>query len=335
MRSATKASPPLESQWAILAALRFFLSASVVFGHFSLYVRTDHTRIFGDGYLNPGSAVFGFFILSGFSIAASVARETDGFYARRVVRIWPLYLSAIVFGLVVSALLVPHGAVLPLGLSLPREGVLQTVASLLMLQTIVTYAIPTVAPIWSLSAEWWHYMISPILKRLSNALLAVWVIASFIAYLMIQPSPGHGIDALPHGLAIVVSSWMWVTGFLYYRLRGTPIGFVVLALPSTFALTLGHFTGAPLFISIFVLVVSSEIRLPAPLIQKFNFLGDYSYPLYLFHWPAFIAALALGSNRSATTLGAAFLVSLIALYAIDFPARRQFRKRRTAQTVAV
>jgi peptidoglycan/LPS O-acetylase OafA/YrhL len=327
-------APPSKDQWAILAGLRFFLAVLVVLGHFSLFIRLDTHHIIGDGYFNPGSAVFGFFILSGFSIASSVTRETQGFYRRRFLRIWPLYLGCIAFGLAVAHFFAPHGYTWPLGGSVPRASIFEIIMSVLMLQTFFSYPIAIVGPIWSLSAEWWHYMIAPVIRRLSDAILLIWIVLSFIAFLTILPPPHRGIDALPHGQVFLTSSWLWITGFLYYRLRGTPLAFIVLALPSTFAATLGHFTGAPLFISIFVLVASTEIKVSKNFIKPLNFLGDYSYALYLYHYPAFIAALAIGLNRSIAQLGAAFAVSLIALYIVDYPCRAVFKRRRRAPLVA-
>ncbi|MFL9947265.1 acyltransferase [Paraburkholderia agricolaris] len=311
------------SQWAILAALRFFLAAVVALGHFALFVRHDPTHIFGDAYLNPGSAVFGFFILSGFSIAASVDRESKGFFRRRFLRIWPLYLATIVFGLCVE-LLIPNGFPLPFGGTVPTASGLSIVASLLMLQTIISGPIPIVGQIWSLSPEWWHYMIAPWLKKVSDKLLMIWVMLSLTAFLTINPPIGHGIDVLSHGLPFLNLSWLWITGFLYYRLKGTAAGFAILAFPSVFALTLGHFTGAPLFISIFVVVMSAEVRISPKLIKVCNFLGDLSFPLYLFHFPAMVLALRLGSNRSAITLAAMLAASVAALYLVDYPSRKLF-----------
>jgi peptidoglycan/LPS O-acetylase OafA/YrhL len=316
------------SQWAILAALRFFLAATVALGHFALFVRNDPTRMFGDGYLNPGSAVFGFFILSGFSIAASVEREMSGFFRRRFVRIWPLYLATIAFGLAVQ-LLAPGGFTLPLGSHVPPASGMMIFASVLMLQTVIAGPVPFVGQIWSLSPEWWHYMIAPLLKNFGNWLLGIWIVISLIAFLTINPPPGAGVDVLRHGLPFLNLSWLWITGFVYYRLRGTPLSFLVLAAPSVFAATVGHFTGAPLFISIFVLVMSSEFKLSPRLIKAGNFLGDLSFPLYLFHFPAMILALRLGSDRSIITLGSMLVVSLAALYLVDYPSRKLFARKGT------
>jgi peptidoglycan/LPS O-acetylase OafA/YrhL len=321
---------PSSDQWAILSGLRFFLAVTVVLGHFSLFIRLDPHGIVGDGYFNPGSAVFGFFILSGFSIAASLGRDSEGFYKRRFQRIMPLYCGCIAFGLIVAHFLAPQGYTWPRGIYVPHASAYTIIVSLLMLQTFFGNPIAIVGPIWSLSAEWWHYMIAPALERLSNAALAIWIAVSFIAFLTILPPPGHGIDFLQHGRVFLTSSWLWITGFLYYRMRGTPPGFLVLAVPSTFALSLGHFTGAPLFISIFVLIASAGIRIPERLRRPLNFLGDYSYALYLFHIPTFVAALVLGLNRSILQLGAAFGVSLAALYLIDYPSRTLSRRRRRA-----
>jgi peptidoglycan/LPS O-acetylase OafA/YrhL len=314
------------SRWAILATLRFFLASSVALGHFALFVHPDPTGLLGDGYLNPGSAVFGFFILSGFSIAASVEREMSGFYRRRIVRIWPLYLATIAFGLALQ-ILAPNGFTLPLGLHVPPATGMTTLASLLMLQTVVAGPVPFVGQIWSLSPEWWHYMLAPLLKNVGNGVLAAWIALSLIAFLTINPPPGRGINVLTHGLPFLNLSWLWITGFLYYRIEGTAAGFFVLAAPSVFSLTVGHFTGATLFISIFVLLLSSEFRLSPRMVKVGNFLGDLSFPLYLFHAPAMILALRLGSKWSFVTLSTMFLVPLAALYLVDYPSRKLFARK--------
>jgi peptidoglycan/LPS O-acetylase OafA/YrhL len=331
-----------ESHWAILAALRFFLAVVVVAGHFSLYVRFDTRHLVGAGYLNPLSAVYGFFILSGYSIAASLDRSMSGFMSRRFVRIWPLYLASIVFGLAVY-LLIPDGFNWPLGNASisGNPGSLSIIASLLMLQTVIAGPIATVGPTWSLSAEWWHYMISPVLRKISTPVLLVAMLASFILFVRVNP-PGPGVagmDQLTHGKGILALSWVWMTGFVYYRYRRTPLGILLLIGPSLFALTIEHSTGVPFFITAFVLVAAEEFSVSAKLQRFFNFLGDWSYPLYLFHMACFIAVLHLGSNRSIITLSSAFIVSLLALYLVDYPSRtlfkRKAKRKATARPVAL
>lgn len=320
-----------DSHWAVLGVLRFFLAACVALGHFSLFVRHDPTHVFGNGILNPGSAVFGFMILSGYSIAASLTRDTKGFYLRRFVRIWPLYIATLAIGIGLAFAL-PNGFRLPSGDTIPPTQTISIVTSLLMLQTVIGAPLPMVGQIWSLCPEWWHYMIAPLLKKISSTWLVIWVALSFVAFMEIAPPPGHGIEGMSHGLTILVLSWQWVTGFVYFRLKQTPFGFTMLVLPSAVAAALGHFIGVPHFIAIFVLVLSEQVNLSKKVVECCDFLGDFSFPLYLFHIPAMVIALALGSNRTVTTLGAMFLLSLAALLAIDYPGRRLFR-RKTRQAI--
>jgi peptidoglycan/LPS O-acetylase OafA/YrhL len=325
-------NPTSSTQWAILAALRFFLATVVVLGHFSILVRSDHSGIVGLGYLHALSAVFGFFIISGFSIAASLDRENTGFYRRRVARVWPLYLSAIAFALVLRTFVLPGGFTWPQGGVTPHPSALPLIASLLMLQTIIAHPIPFLGPIWSLAGEWWHYMIAPVLKRLNTAALLAWIAISFIFFLRLHaPGPGVGcMDGFTHGEAVLGLSWVWVSGFLYYRFRGTSSGFVLLMVPSLFALTIEHSPGVPMFIAILVLILSEGHVFPKKSIAFLNFLGDWSYPIYLFHIPALILAIAIGVNRSIAQLGVAFLVPLLALYVIDYPSRSLFRRKAPA-----
>ncbi|NPT62596.1 acyltransferase family protein [Paraburkholderia elongata] len=325
-----------ESHWAVLAALRFFLAVVVVAGHFSLYVRLDTLHIFGAGYLNPLGAVYGFFILSGYSIAASIERSTVGFIRRRFVRIWPLYLAAIAFGMV-ACLLIPNGFEWPLKTAFTpgSASALSVIASLLMLQTVIAGPIPIVGQIWSLSAEWWHYMISPRLRKAPSWVLLVLIAASFVSYInAFPPGPGvAGMGDLSYGKGIIGLSWIWLTGFVYYRHRGTPFALILLIAPSLFAMTINHSTGIPIFITAFVLIAANEFSISERVQKALIFLGDWSYSLYLFHIAGFIVMLHFGSSRSIITLGGAFAVSLAALLLVDYPCRRLFRRKAAPTTV--
>lgn len=312
-----------ESAWAVLALLRFFLAMVVVLGHCSSFVggRQDWTYI--GLWLNQGSAVFGFFVLSGYSIAASLEGRPSGFYRRRFVRIWPLYLSCIAFGLLIS-LRIRHGLEWPMGAYLPPISVTSVLASLLMLQGIMASSIPIVGQIWSLSPEWWHYMVAPLLRKLSTVTLFALLAASFLMFMAIPTPQGGGAERFSHGLALVTLSWLWVTGFIYRRFDRQPVGIALLIIPSVFALFFGHFTGLPLFVSIFTLLLSGEFKVPNILLRIYNFLGDVSFPLYLFHIPVMVLLVSLGVRATTPLVVASLLVSCGALYAIDYPSRAYF-----------
>jgi peptidoglycan/LPS O-acetylase OafA/YrhL len=206
------------------------------------------------------------------------------------------------------------------------------IASVLMLQTIIAHPIPLLGPIWSLAGEWWHYMIAPVLKRLNAAALLAWITLSFIYFLRLHP-PGPGVgcmDGFTHGEAVIGLSWVWVSGFLYYRYRGTAYGFALLIGPPLFAMTIDHSPGVPMFIAILVLILSEGHIFPKKCIALLNFLGDWSYPIYLFHIPAIILALTIGANRSVEQVGFAFAVSLLALLMVDYPIRKITRRKAPA-----
>jgi peptidoglycan/LPS O-acetylase OafA/YrhL len=319
-----KDATPTDSHWAILATLRFFLAVVVVLGHFSLYIRSDPFGIVGGGYLNPLSAVYGFFILSGYSIAASLDKGATGFVRRRFIRIWPLYLAAIAFALAVY-LLIPSGFVWPLHeVESGKPAMLSIIASLLMLQTVIASPIGIAGQLWSLAPEWWHYMVSPLLTKISARFLLVPILASFVLFLFATP-PGPGVP-FPQGQVVLTLSWLWVVGFVYYRFRGTPRGILLLIAPAIFALTIGHDVGVPYFIAAFVLIAADEFSIPQSVRKICNLLGDWSYSLYLFHFACFVVMLHFGSNRSIITLSGAFVISFLALYAVDYPSRKIFRR---------
>jgi peptidoglycan/LPS O-acetylase OafA/YrhL len=319
--------------WSILSLLRFFLSAVVVLGHCSYFVGGHSDWTYIGLWLNQGSAVFGFFIVSGLSIGASVGRDPARYLRRRVLRIWPLYLSCIAFGLLVSTRF-PNGITWPRGTQMEAPSAQSIIVSLLMLQTILGPPVPIVGQIWSLCPEWWHYMAAPLLKNLSTELLLTCLLGSFAAFMLIPTPHGHGPEAFDRGLGILALSWLWVTGFLYYRLGPTSAGITILFLPSIFACCCGHFTGLPLFISIIAVVFCSRANLPSAAQDILNFLGDLSFPVYLFHMPVMAACLSFGLGQTLPMVVAVLLVSVLALYTIDYPIRHRVWKRSIAVRAA-
>ena len=313
-----------KSFWAVLAGHRLLLATVVVLGHCSSLVAgaSDWTAI--GRWLNQGSAVFGFFIISGYSIAASLENNLVGFYRRRVLRIWPLYLGCLVFGLFVS-LRIPHGFNWPAGTALPPASPLSIIASFLMLQTLVASAIPIVGQIWSLSPEWWHYMVAPILRRAPTLVLLVLLGASFTAFILVPAPSGSGAEQMKYGLSLLTLSWLWMTGFVYRRFDGQLVGLGILVIPSLCALYFGHFTGAPLFATILVMLLNGKVDVSKRWRDLLLLLGDLSFPLYLFHIPTMVLLLTFGLHGSAWMVGGSFLASAAALFLIDYPCRRYFR----------
>ncbi|MDE1011978.1 MAG: acyltransferase [Paraburkholderia fungorum] len=326
----TKENKVSQDQWAILALTRFVLSMLVVIGHISVLVH-PYPYLFGVGYLHAGSAVFGFFIISGFSIAASLDSNRPGFYKRRFVRIWPLYATAIAVGLFVEYHFlgnqkftwpethVDFAAPMPIDIW----------ATVLMLQNVIGLPLLTIGPIWSLAPEWWHYMVAPIFKRMGTPFLLGWAAISFVAFFAIRPPQGHGAEMLYNGTGILALSWFWMAGFIYYRFRNTTPGLALLLAPAALAMPAGLFVGAPFVFTALILAFSAPMNIGERAKRAFNFLGDVSYPLYLLHMPVLVVATVMGSRHASIMVSGAIALSVASLYLIDYPARKIFSGKRS------
>jgi peptidoglycan/LPS O-acetylase OafA/YrhL len=78
----------------------------------------------------------------------------------------------------------------------------------------------------------------------------------------------------------------------------------------------------PLLCTLIVLILSSEVTLSQRVARIADWLGDLSFPLYLFHIPAFVLMLTLGVKNTWLVLSGPVLIATVALYLIDYPSRR-------------
>ncbi|WP_321867768.1 acyltransferase family protein [Paraburkholderia tropica] len=316
------------SQWAILGALRFMLALIVVVGHFLYFIGPDTHHLFDASPDHARSAVWGFFVLSGFSIAASLEKGVRGFFRRRVIRIYPVYLAAIFAGLILYLL-----KVVPAEFTLPIRGEFHAptfglvVASIFMLQTIYG-VVQIVWPSWSLSIEWWHYMAAPLLRRLHIAALVLLAATSWWFYLRFAVGDvSTAINSMQFGWRAIATSWFWLTGFIFYRMKRGRLRVAFLLVPTIVTVTLDGYIGVPMLVTLFVLLISEDVLLGGRLVAIFNWLGDLSYPMYLFHGMTLIVMTMTGYPGEIRTLSAVFVVSILVLYAVDYPGRT-FLKRR-------
>ena len=208
------------------------------------------------------------------------------------------------------------------------------VASFLMLQAVIAPGLPIVGQIWSLSAEWWHYVVAPWLTKLRAWWLLLFIAASFVCFMKISPPPGGGAEGFLYGLSFVTLSWLWVSGFLYQRWKRAPIGWLLLAVPSIYAWHRGQFTGVPLFVTIGVMILCSEIRLPARAREICNFLGEVSFPLYLFHTIVLILFASYGVSNTVVMVLSALAASVAMLYLVDYPCQKYGRRHLAASRSA-
>jgi peptidoglycan/LPS O-acetylase OafA/YrhL len=310
-------SPPSDSRWQILAGLRFLLAMVVVAGHLNWFAPHSQPWMFLES-LGGTSAVLGFLIISGYSIAHSLQRRPAGFFRRRLLRIYPLYVAAVLLALVpfysgASAFRVP-------GNTFARPQVWVVFGNLLMLQNIVCEPIDSNILVWTLGIEVICYSLAPVFHRAPLPLLLVLIAISAGAYAA-YPHMGFGHYAtVRFGVPLLVFAWAWIAGFVLQRLdNSVPVGIAITGL--CIALTLINrlyntpnsvycIVGAAL-----IVLFAQRIRLPRSVGTVMNYLGDLSYPMYLFHLPSFLLAYGImnitsgfGLIMTAFAISAAFLL---------------------------
>lgn len=306
------------SRWTVLAGTRFVLATVVLVGHLAAFDRTGHSWLQVGPWLNQGSAVYGFLIISGYSIAASLERSSEGFYARRFWRIFPTYGASLLLA-VVAGLFIAAGGVIVGSHAFHRPTVGEFVIALLMLQSFVGPTISTDGQLWTIAVEWWNYMLAPVFRRCSAALLAALIACSLFLYIRLRPPSDPSV--MSHGYLFLVLSWLWIAGFLYHRWRRTPLGYAALFIPLTIAMG-ESWIGRAALLGVFAVALCEEVTVPRFLTAPLAWLGELSYPLYAMHVPVIVVCLILHVYSPLFLLVAVLIVSIATLHVIDLPLRR-------------
>jgi peptidoglycan/LPS O-acetylase OafA/YrhL len=273
--------------------------------------RTGWTQI---GALFDGqAAVYGFLFISGYSIAHSL-RHPKGFYLRRVRRIMPLYLAGLTLGLCVAA--AAGGSVtMPDGEIITTPHLWPFVGNALLLQGWICGPLICDGPLWTLSLEAFYYAIAPLLSRANPWTLCLLVWISAAAAFRCKQS----IWNMRWGYTELVMAWTWLLGFHWYRQRkGTT--FVLVLVMGCFFGRFGAFdlSDVTIVFSAAVLMAAPTIPVPLPLRTPLLYLGELSYPLYIFHWPTIVGLFALRGVLDPVAWAAGSIgVSMLGYHLID------------------
>jgi peptidoglycan/LPS O-acetylase OafA/YrhL len=298
---------PSPHPWALLGGVRFVLALIVATQHFGWFVRPAgmHADV---GAL---AAVVGFLIVSGYSIAASYAHEPSGFYWRRFIRIYPLYLAA----LLLTALVVPSSAP---GRTFPAPSPADWAANTFMLQGFTALPIDANPVVWSLSLEVFCYVLAPWLLRAETWVL--WLIVGVSAAgSALAPLWGVYYTGMRDGLAWALLLWAWLLGVLIWRSpRAGRVAAVLAAALMLSHVLLWHTPPfSPLIAAAVALLVARPPRVP----PWCAWLGDVSYPFYLFHVPAALLTMEWGLWASILTALCAGVIGAV----LDVRVRRMVR----------
>ncbi|HEY0212322.1 MAG TPA: acyltransferase [Paenirhodobacter sp.] len=279
-------------------------------GYAALIVLFYHLRhFFGDrlpvanGYL----AVDLFFMMSGFVLALSYEdrlRSGDlglcAFARRRVLRLYPVYLTGLGVGLAVTVGIAAMdgglASVWVLGPPLISGAVI--VPELLLRG--VDGPFPLNPPSWSLFFEFWGNLVyAGVAMRLGNRGLAVTVLGALVIYAIASQITGTvelGVS-YAHFVPGVARFWFgFGVGVLIWRCRdrlpqlGRMRVWVLLA-----ALAFGALPDSDVLRFIWIAVVlplgvvaALDMRPGARVTALCGHLGRLSYPLYLLHWPVMV-----------------------------------------------
>lgn len=189
-----------------------------------------------------------------------------------------------------------------------------------MLQGVIAQPLTNNNVVWSLSLEWWCYMLAPLLvvwQRRLTLILLVLTLLSF-AWLFCQGFFGH-FFRVQGGLNLLFLGWAWVLGFWAYarRMRASTAVAMICIADLVTELNRDNLTGyyhITILLAILAVIFGDQIKLPSG-IQKIGLLmGQASYPLYLLHIP--LLAIFYPCGLGSYTLCALILIVSLGVHLV-------------------
>lgn len=254
-------------------------------------------------------AVSGVWLFSNLrSVRRTLLRETPGrLLCEKVSPDYPLYIVAVVFAQSL-VLLVGSQAVLA-NWEIPATGWKTAVANMLMLQGFAATSVTYNLPLWSLSLEAFYYLLTPLLFRVHSSVILCSVACSMVLFCFPQNFL-LGYGALKY-------AWPWLAGFLLAKNKSKTWTACLCALGCVLIYFSQNQTwGCVTFAATAAAVLTaSHVHLPRPVQTAFNYLGEISYPFYLFHAPLLILCYMKLGVRDASVF---FILILLSTAALDW-----------------
>lgn len=332
-KKSTIDTKPDRSSWAILGALRFFLALVVACNHYYFiapFGKLLPTGIYIFRLFGGWTAVISFFLVSGFSIAASCDRSIEGFYSRRFKRLAPVYFTCLIYSMLPWIFM--NGTLRAF------DGSLYKLPSPLPLSLLGAFVgVPMlIAPVWvnfgvswSLTCEVLYYALAPHLYKSKPIVLSLIIVLSFIPWMIVNDIRYPFISTWLSAPRLL---WIWLAGFLFYRCRMTLVGKLAIALAGFAAIMIHpaiaeHFAPLCMGVTVFVLCWSNKIKLSGNMIRFGDILGDISYPLYLSHLTTYFLLYHLFPSwlpsHSVIYVSTAIVIAIGMHNYVEIPARRR------------
>jgi peptidoglycan/LPS O-acetylase OafA/YrhL len=310
-------------------SLRFFLAWVVACHHLSHCVPSNDLLISFQSF-SGFSAVLGFLLISGYSIASSISKGSTGFYWRRFMRVYPLYLVAIVVSFI-PFLIAGNEIVVLDSTKYHQPTLINFIGNLFFLQGFLVFPLGSNGVIWTLSVEVFCYLLAPLLVKLKPQVILSLITISAGCYLAFSQLDlqNRDIAFLRYGLPLLLLSWAWLLGFFYFFHDKEPLVKVAIVLLGCFLLGLhgsnyGSLASFTYVLSALLLIYASEITMPQKLCKVFDYLGELSYPLYLFHTPAILIGYAvMGLKNSFSLMLLSLIFSALVYHLVDLPIRHK------------
>lgn len=294
-----------------LTGIRAFAALSVVVFHYQAWYLPS--PVLSYGYLGVDL----FFILSGFVISYAHQRDFDSlsiraaaaFYGLRLARIYPVHIAV----LTAMIAMVSLGGLLGLRPHHPEQfGLDSLIANVLLVHAWGPWAEAWNGPSWSISCEWFAYLVFPLLAYLcSRVKLLGTAIAVLFALFLVAYQPVFAGDlnhhqGMPALVRVVLEFAMGMVLFQLYvrgRLRGLQRNAAVIAALLLWFLARWTSYYEPITVAIFCLFIAAaageNVLARFLRLKPFVYLGEISYSIYMIHIPLVMSAGKLGLYMAA------------------------------------
>ena len=320
---------PPTARFRNLTELRLVFALIVVLAHLVGLAGIDNAKplieIFSSEY-----AVQGFFIISGFLVYKSYAnlRNLKVFYVRRLLRIYPAYFCSVVFFLFLSVLVHRHYDW--------WENFHEIRSYLfwnLILLNFMKSSLPEIfsmnsvnainGALWTIKLEVMFYVIVPLLfwlgRKISHYLLCMFLVAIGVFW-------GSLLDTISNTLSVSLPDQLYyqlpgqlqffaigimLFGVTQYTARGVSFYLVSAAICLLWVLS-GNYESFVVALLLTGLILS-VIRLPelSPFMSK----NDFSYGVYLCHFPIIQISIVIGLSKLPVLLYTVIIFLIVFAYA--------------------